>query len=293
MPPSSTTGRTPLTLGPNTYAIDSLRRTVNPISATNLFPDETPDTDRVSSTTEPAHFSDIDEDDPSPHDDEPPSIDDDVPVVHVATDTGGVDTGDTAPAPHTDMTIGDTSNPTGTHSTMPTEPSGDTHVIDSYIAASPTFDHFSGIDEDDPSPHDDAPPSMDDDVPVINVTTGTTELHQDVDTDPSPTVTVPPTAQHISSFLLHVRRHPADDATSSSPGVPVDTADGPTAIAAPAADTDDDTTRKRKRNRRGGGPTRAKEQRRREAYNTASNTPAIEESGREHPDPTPGLGGGM
>ena len=107
---------------------------------------------------------------------------------------------------------------------------------------------------------------MDGDVTVIHVTIDNTELHQDVDTDPSPTVTVPPTAEHISSFLLHVRRHPADDATSSSPGVPVDAADGATATAVPAADTDSDTTRKRKRNRHGGGPTRAKEQRRREAY---------------------------
>ena len=89
----------------NTYAVDSLRRSFNPISATNLFPDETPDTDRVSSTTESAHFSDIDEDDPSPYNDEPPSIDDDVPVIRITTDTGGVDTEDTAPAPHTDMII--------------------------------------------------------------------------------------------------------------------------------------------------------------------------------------------
>ena len=90
MPPPSTTGRTPLTPGLNTYAIDSLRRSFNPISATNLFPDETPDTDRASSTTEPAHFSDIDEDDPSPHDDEPPSIDEaschTLPVMNVNVD---------------------------------------------------------------------------------------------------------------------------------------------------------------------------------------------------------------
>ena len=73
-------GRAPLTPGPDTYAIGSLRRTFNPISATNLFPDETPDTDRASSTTEPAHFSDIDEDDPSPIDgDLIPQIDHEVP----------------------------------------------------------------------------------------------------------------------------------------------------------------------------------------------------------------------
>ena len=131
MPPPSTTGCTPLTPGPNTYAINSLRRTFNPISATNLFPDETPDTDRAGSTTEPAYFSDIDEDDPSPHDDEPPSMDDDVPIIRVATDTRGVDTGHTAPAPHTDITIGDTNNPTDTHGVMPTGPNDDTHVTNS------------------------------------------------------------------------------------------------------------------------------------------------------------------
>ena len=131
MPPPSTTGRTPLTPGLNTYAIDSLRHSFNPISARNLFPDETPDTDRASSTTEPAHFSDIDKDDPTPYDDESPSIDDDAPVIRVATDTGGVDTGHTAPAPHTDITIGDTNNPTDTHGIIPTGPNDDIHVTNS------------------------------------------------------------------------------------------------------------------------------------------------------------------
>ena len=78
MPPPSTTGRTPLTPYPNTIAIDSLRRTFNPVLATNLFPDETPDTGRISSTTESAHFSGIDEDDPSPlNGDDPSPLDDD------------------------------------------------------------------------------------------------------------------------------------------------------------------------------------------------------------------------
>ena len=80
MPPRSTTGRTPFAPNPNAVAIDSLRRTFDPISATDLFPDETPGTDRISSTTESAHFSDIDEDDPSPLDDNLISqIDHDVP----------------------------------------------------------------------------------------------------------------------------------------------------------------------------------------------------------------------
>ena len=80
MPPPSTTGRTPLTPNPNAVAIDSLRRTLNPISATNLSPDETPDTDRCD-TTETAHFSDIDEDGPSPPDDDSiPQIDREIPT---------------------------------------------------------------------------------------------------------------------------------------------------------------------------------------------------------------------
>ena len=133
-------GAPPLTPGLNTYTIDSLRRSFNPISATNLFPDETPDTDRASSTTEPAHFSDIDEDDPSPYDDEPPSIDDDVPVIRITTDTGGVDAEDTAPAPHTDMIIGDTNNPNGMDDTTLMGPRDDTHVVNSNTAASPIFE---------------------------------------------------------------------------------------------------------------------------------------------------------
>ena len=139
MPPPSTTGRTPPTPSHSTYTIGSLRRTFNPISATNLFPDETPDADRASSTTEPAHFSDIDEDGPSPHDDEPPSIDDDVPVMHIAIDTGDVDMGGRTSAPPADMTIGDTNNPTGIDGTIPMGPNDDTHVINSDTAASPTL----------------------------------------------------------------------------------------------------------------------------------------------------------
>ena len=50
MPPPSTTGHTPLTPNPNAVAIDSLRRTFNLLSAANLFPDETPDTDGYNKT---------------------------------------------------------------------------------------------------------------------------------------------------------------------------------------------------------------------------------------------------
>ena len=80
MPPPSTTERTPLIPNPSTVAIKPLRRTLNPMSATNLFPDETPDTDRCN-TTETAHFSDINEDDPSPLDDDLiPQIDHEIPT---------------------------------------------------------------------------------------------------------------------------------------------------------------------------------------------------------------------
>ena len=59
----------------------------------------------------------------------------------------------------------------------------------------------------------------------------------DIDTDPSPAVIAPPTAEHISPFLLHVRRRAADDAAAPPPDVTGGTADGATATAASAADT--------------------------------------------------------
>ena len=222
MPPPSTTGCTPLTPGPNTYAINSLRRTFNPISATNLFPDETPDTDRAGSTTEPAYFSDIDEDDPSPHDDEPPSMDDDVPVIRVATDSGGVDTGHTAPAPPTDTTIGDTNNPTGAHGVMPTGPDGDTHVVNSNTAASPIFGDTTAAIQPNPEPTQRS---------VHTVSTHTTN-----DGASAITMDVGP-HDDISTFLLHIRRAADDAASSLSHNVIVNPADGDKATAASAIDT--------------------------------------------------------
>ena len=77
-----------------------------------------------------------------------------------------------------------------------------------------------------------------------------TDTGADVDTDPTPAATAPPTAERISSFLLHIRRHVADNATASvasaapvlatppSPYGTVGTAEGATATAAPAAGTD-------------------------------------------------------
>ena len=221
MPPPSITGCTPLTPGPDAYATNSLRRTFNPISATNLFPDETPDTDRAGSSTEPAYFSDIDEDDPSPHNDEPPSMDDDVPTMRVVTNTGGVDTGDTAPTPRTDITTGDTNNPTGTHGVMPTGPNDDTHVTNSDITIGDTNNpnNTHGVMPTGPGTID------------ANIT-DTTELHQDAATSPSPTITAPPTAEHISSFLLHIRQQATD------------TAGDPALSATTPADTADDTSRR-------------------------------------------------
>ena len=60
----------------------------------------------------------------------------------------------------------------------------------------------------------------------------------DADTDPSAAVVAPPTTEHISSFLLHIRRPAAgDDAASSSPDMAGGSADGATATAASAADS--------------------------------------------------------
>ena len=61
--------------------------------------------------------------------------------------------------------------------------------------------------------------------------TDTTEFHQDVATDPGPTIAAPPTAEHISSFLLHIRQRATD------------TAGDPALSAATPADTADDTSR--------------------------------------------------
>ena len=47
----------------------------------------------------------------------------------------------------------------------------------------------------------------------------------------------PPIAEHMSSFLLHIRRRAADDTASSSPGVIGGPVDGATAPAASAAGT--------------------------------------------------------
>ena len=51
-----------------------------------------------------------------------------------------------------DITTGNTNNPTGTHGIMPTGPSDDTHVANSYTAASPTLeqpnDDTHGINSD-------------------------------------------------------------------------------------------------------------------------------------------------
>ena len=88
----------------------------------------------------------------------------------------------------------------------------------------------------------------------------------DVHTDPSTAMIAPPTAEHASSFLLHIRRRTADDAASSSPDATEGTADGATATA---------TARKRKRNRRGSGLHTAKDRRKMGAHNAACGMPAV------------------
>ena len=67
----------------------------------------------------------------------------------------------------------------------------------------------------------------------------------DVNTDPSPAVIAPPTTEHISSFLLRIRRRTADDATSSSPDATEDNADGATADVASATGTNRNVDRVR------------------------------------------------
>ena len=91
-------------------------------------------------------------------------MDDDVPVTRVTTDTGGVDTGHTAPAPHTDKTIGDTNNPTDTRGVMPTGPNDDTHVTN------------SNTDNGEP-------PSMDGNTFVTNVANGDNDEPPSMDND--------------------------------------------------------------------------------------------------------------
>ena len=67
-------------------------------------------------------------------------------------------------------------------------------------------------------------------------TASAADTGMDVDTDPSPAVIAPSTAEHISSFLLHIRRRAADDAAPSSLDVAGSTVGGATATAASAAD---------------------------------------------------------
>ena len=69
----------------------------------------------------------------------------------------------------------------------------------------------------------------------------------EIDTDPVPTTGAPPSDEHISSFLLYIRRRAADDATATassaaetlatprSPDMNVDATEGATANTASAA----------------------------------------------------------
>ena len=173
MPPPSTTGRTPLTPGPYTDAIDSLRRTLIPISATNLFPDETPDTDRAGSTTEPANFSDIDEDDPSPPDDDfIPQIDHEMPFNtkephrESPLPSSSRASDDEPPSMDNDVVTQTQPHlPTPLHAgALPSAPPSPTFIANSIMEF-----HQESHDSSPPHNHDDEPPSMDDDAPVVNV----------------------------------------------------------------------------------------------------------------------------
>ena len=90
-------------------------------------------------------------------------------------------------------------------------------------------------------------------VDAIDDTTAATasaaDIGMDADTDPSPAVVALPTTEHVSSFLLHIRRRVAGDDTATataasaaetlvtppSPGANVDDTGGATAKAASAA----------------------------------------------------------
>ena len=70
-------------------------------------------------------------------------------------------------------------------------------------------------------------PTIVDGIISIGPNDGTHIVNRDADTNPNPTITAPPTAEHISSFLLHIRRRATDTAGDQvlSAATPADTAD--------------------------------------------------------------------
>ena len=219
---------TPLTPNPNTVAIDSLRRSFNPISATNLFPDETPDTAIISSTTEPAHFSDIDEDDPSPLDDDLiPQIDHEIPTntnefhresPHPSSPHDG---NDEPPSMNNDMM---------TQTQHNTPPQHNDTITPAHIRSPIPQPPLPILPHADALPL--APP-----LPTLpaNRTTGNAD---DSITSGHVTTNVGP-QDDITTFLLHIRRRTADNANSSSHDVTANFVTNVGMVTDTAAATDD------------------------------------------------------
>ena len=133
-----------------------------------------------------------------------------------------------------------------------------------------------------------APPSPAEAVSTADGATATAasavDTGMDVDTVPSPARVAPPTAEHVSSFLLHIRRRATDEAASSSPDATEGTVDGATATA---------TARKHKRNRRGSGLHTAKDRCKMGDRNAAYGIPAVAADGTGRPDMAHEPGGGV
>ena len=237
------------------------------LSATDAFPDMTPADQRHTPVVGESHFSDIDEDD---QEDDAASqssgIDADDKAHSRAADAS------VAHDMYDDVAVG--TNPlllstVTTHSVSPllslvaADPgtgmdidTADDLFVDISVFASASV--WGGGDEVTAAIP--APPTADDAIATAtsaaatpaassspDVAGGTTDGARatatsaagtsiDVDTEPVPVATVPPTAEHISSFLLHIRRHAA--------GIAVDPALG----AATPTDTAVGTSRGRKRN---------------------------------------------
>ena len=232
------------------------------LSATDAFPDMTPADQRHMQAVIGDHFSDIDEDEQEDEatsqsldtevGNEAHSRTDDDSVAHAMGDDVAVDmtTDVAAPAGDADGTFGSAHPHRGTRagscsashlSTMATPPTdGDTTETAApaakTVAASPPPDMTVGTADGATA------------AAAFAVDTGV-----DVDTDPDPAATAPPATEHISSFLLHIRRCADDKAaglvldaapSDTGTGVAVGSAPGvavPVVTTDPAADMDVDT----------------------------------------------------
>ena len=115
-------------------------------------------------------------------------------------------------------------------------------------------------------------------------------------TCPVPIDAAPPSAEYVSSFLLHIHRRAADDAATTAasvatalaasprpPGVTVAFADGAARASPP----------KRKRNRRGSGSRKAQYSRKKDVHTAACSTADAAKGDRARPSTTPESGDGM